>query len=69
MEILPYVFLFYMFISLYMLSFFLIIYFRNKSRFFEYPIPQKNYAVSFIVPAYNEEKTIKETIEHIFANN
>ena len=67
MEILPYVFLFYMFISLYMLSFFLIIYFRNKSRFFEYPIPQKNYAVSFIVPAYNEEKTIKETIEHIFA--
>jgi cellulose synthase/poly-beta-1,6-N-acetylglucosamine synthase-like glycosyltransferase len=67
MEILPYVFLSYMFISLYMLSFFLILYFKNKSKFFEYPIPKKNYTVSFIVPAYNEEKTIKETIEHIFA--
>ena len=65
-EILPYVYLAYMFISLYMLSFFLILYFRNKNRFFDYPKPKKNYSVSFIVPAYNEESTIEETIKHIF---
>lgn len=50
-----------------MLSLFLIIYFRNKHRFFLYPELTKNYSVSFISPAYNEEATIKETIEHIFA--
>jgi len=64
-EILPYVYLTYMFISLYMLSLFLIIYFRNKDNFFGYPEPNKNYTVSFTVPAFNEQDTIKETIEHI----
>ena len=65
-EILSYVYLAYMFISLYMLSFFLILYFRNRKKFFYYPEPKKNYSVSFIVPAYNEEKTIEDTIKHIF---
>jgi cellulose synthase/poly-beta-1,6-N-acetylglucosamine synthase-like glycosyltransferase len=66
-EILPYIYLTYMFISIYMLSLFLIIYSRNKKRFFLYPELSKNYSISFITPAYNEELTIKETIEHIFA--
>lgn len=66
MEFLPYVYLTYMFISLYMLSLFLVIYFRNKNKFFSYPEVTENYSVSFIIPAYNEENTIKETIEHIF---
>lgn len=67
MEFLPYVYLAYMFISLYMLSFFIILYIKNKNRFFDYPTPKKNYSVSFIVPAYNESNTIKETIKHIFS--
>src|SRR3989344_4840597 len=66
MEILPYIYLTYMFISLYMLSFFLILYFKNRKRFFDYPELEKDYPVSFLVPAYNEEKTICDTIEHIF---
>lgn len=65
MEFLPYVYLTYMFISLYMLTLFLIIYFRNRKSFFDYPEPDKNYEVSFIVPAYNEEDSIEESIKHI----
>lgn len=65
-EFLPYVYLTYMFISLYMLSFFLILYFRNRKNFFYYPESKKNYSISFVVPAYNEEKTIGDTIKHIF---
>ena len=66
MAILPYIYLGYMFISLYMLSMFLIIYLKNKKDIFDYPETKKNYSISFIVPAFNEEKTIKDTIEHIF---
>jgi poly-beta-1,6-N-acetyl-D-glucosamine synthase len=66
MDILPIIYLAYMFISIYMLSLFLMIYIRNKKSFFEYPKTNKNYSVSFIVPAYNEGKSITETIEHIF---
>ncbi len=66
MEFLPYVYLTYMFISLYMLSLFLLIYFRNRKYFFDYPKATKEYEVSFVVPAYNEEDSIEETINHIF---
>lgn len=66
MEIIPFVYLAYMFISIYLLAFFLMIYIRNKETFFDYPIAKKNYSVSFIVPAYNEGRTIQETISHIF---
>jgi len=66
MAILPYIYLGYMFISLYFLSMFLIIYLKNKKEIFNYPAAKKKYSVSFIVPAFNEEKTIEDTIKHIF---
>ena len=69
MEILPYVYLTYMFISLYMLSFFLLIYIQNRKTLFKYPESKKKYSISFIVPGYNEEKTISDTIKHIFDIN
>ena len=64
--ILPWVYLGYMFISFYLLLLFLILYFRNRDTFFEIPKLTKKYSVSFLVPAYNEEKTITETIKHLF---
>ncbi len=64
--ILPYVYLTYMFISLYMLSFFIIIYFGNRKQIFFSPEPEKNLTVSFLIAAWNEEATISETIKHIF---
>jgi len=55
-----------MFISLCMLSFFLLIYFRNRYDLFKNPEPEREYEISFLVPAYNEQETLADTIEHIF---
>ncbi|NMB66752.1 glycosyltransferase family 2 protein [Candidatus Woesearchaeota archaeon] len=67
MELLPVIYLSYMFVSMYFLFLFLFLYFLNKKRLFDYPKLKKKYKVSFIIPAYNEERTIKETLEHIFS--
>jgi cellulose synthase/poly-beta-1,6-N-acetylglucosamine synthase-like glycosyltransferase len=66
MEILPFIYLGYMFISLYFLSMFLIIYLKNRKTIFDYPKPKEHFPVSFIVPAYNEGDSIADCIEHIF---
>lgn len=42
------------------------LYIRNRKVFFIYPETNKNYTVSFIVPAYNEEKTIEGSLQNIF---
>lgn len=65
MNILPIIYLIYMFISLYMLMLFILIYIRNKKTFFDYEKPLKKYSVSFVVPAYNEEKSIEDSLKHI----
>lgn len=65
MNFLPVIYLAYMFVSLYLLVFFLLIYFRNRKTFFDSPPVTKHYSVSFVVPAYNEGKTIADTINHI----
>ena len=66
MKFLPYIYLMYMFVSLYFLSLFIILFFRNRKRMFDAPKTNKKYTVSFVIPAYNEGKTIKETIKSIF---
>lgn len=66
MKLLPIIYLGYMFVSIYFLSLFLFLYFNNRKHLFEYPEAKRKYSVSVLVPAWNEEKTIKDTIEHIF---
>jgi len=66
MEILPYIYFAYMFIALYFLSLYFLIYLRNKKDLFSFPELKKNYSISFLVPAFNESKTLADTIEHIF---
>ncbi len=65
MEIVTLIYLGLMFIALYMFFFFIILYLRNKNRFFEYPKAKKRYSVTVLVPAHNEEKTIEDTIRAV----
>ena len=69
MDILPIIYLSYMFVGLYFTCFFLLIYFRNRNELFSFPIPSKPYSLSIIIPAYNEEESIKETVTSVFASN
>ena len=69
MEILPIIYLGYMFISIYFLSLFLSLYVKNRKELFDYPKTEKKYSISVLVPAFNEEKTIKDTIKAIFASD
>jgi len=66
MEFLPYIYLGYMFISLYFLSLYFILYLKNKNDIFSYPEIKKEYSISVLSPAFNEEDTIADTLKHIF---
>jgi biofilm PGA synthesis N-glycosyltransferase PgaC len=66
MELLPIIYLGYMFTAIYLLTFYFLLYFNNKKDLFSYPETNKNYSISVLVPVWNEEKTIEETVKSIF---
>jgi cellulose synthase/poly-beta-1,6-N-acetylglucosamine synthase-like glycosyltransferase len=55
-----YIFLF--FFGIFFLMIFLILHFRNKGALFSNPKPTRFPKVSFLVPAYNEQDSIEETV-------
>lgn len=57
-----------MFVAVYFLSLFLILYIRNKKDLFSYPENDKKYSVSVLVPSFNEQGTIANTIKAIFSS-
>ncbi|MBM3247611.1 glycosyltransferase family 2 protein [Candidatus Pacearchaeota archaeon] len=59
----------YMFISLYFLILTLLLYFKNKDQIGFIPPITKNYSLCILVPAFNEEKTIADTIHAIYSTN
>lgn len=69
MDWLPYVYLGYMFISLYFLILFLMLYFLNRKNLFEIPRAKKRYSISVLVPAFNEQDTIANTLHSIFSSD
>jgi cellulose synthase/poly-beta-1,6-N-acetylglucosamine synthase-like glycosyltransferase len=66
MRALPIIYFAYMFVSLYLLVLILLIYFKNRRTLFGVPQKTKDYSISVIIPAYNEEKTIESTVKNIF---
>lgn len=66
MQILPFIYFAYMFVSFYFLVLTLLVFFKNKKHLFDSPVMTREYGISVIVPAYNEEQSIADTLEHIF---
>lgn len=69
MEILPYIYLAYMFISLYFLTLMLLVYLKHRKSLFEVPELKKHFSVSVLIPVYNEEDAIKDTLDSVFKSD
>jgi len=69
MDTVTIIYLVMFFFGIYFLLLFLILYQRNKETFYDYPKPTKFPTVSFIVPAYNEEDSIANTLNALLAIN
>ncbi|MFH1801620.1 MAG: glycosyltransferase [archaeon] len=65
MEALSVVYLGYIFVSIYFLSLFLLLYSKNKKNLFDFPRTNRKYSISVIVPAFNEENTVENTVNSI----
>jgi len=63
MQLLPFIYLAYMFIAIYMSLLFILLWLKNKDTFFNIPKLKQIYSLSMVVPCYNEEKEIGKTIQ------
>ena len=64
-EVLTIVYLFYMFLALYFLLIFILTFIKNKNEMFAVPSVKKNYTLSIVIPAHNEEDSIRGTVESV----
>ncbi len=51
------------FFGIFFVNIFLVLHFQNKKRLYDYPKPKSFPTISFLVPAYNEEDSIRNTVE------
>lgn len=58
----------FMFIALYLFSFFILLAIKNRATLFHSPNASRARSVSVIIPVYNEEKSVAGTVEHVFAS-
>ena len=65
MDTLTIIYLIFTFLGFYYFFLFTLIYFQNKSKMFEWHKPKKEYSLSIVVPCFNEEKSIEQTIKGI----
>lgn len=59
------VYLIFMFVALYFLSFFILLTIRNKEDLFSYPKHRDDFFISVLTPAHNEEDSIEDTVKHV----
>jgi poly-beta-1,6-N-acetyl-D-glucosamine synthase len=65
MDAITIIYFLYMFVSIYILSLFLISFFRIRKELYNTPKITKEYGVSVLIPAYNEEESIEGTIRSV----
>jgi len=64
-EVLTIIYLVYMFIALYFLLLFSLTFLQNRNNIFSDPKSNKKYSVSVLIPAFNEQDSLKDTVESI----
>jgi len=69
METLTIIYLFYTFLAFYFLFLLSLIYIQNRKEMYESPKITKEYSLSIVVPCYNAEKQIGETIEGLLKSD
>ena len=62
-------YLFYMFVAMYFMFLFAIVFVQNRESIFQIPKPKRNFSVSVLIPAYNEEKSLKGTVESVLESD
>ncbi|MAG39811.1 hypothetical protein CMI41_02485 [Candidatus Pacearchaeota archaeon] len=65
MDALTIIYFVYMFVSIYILSLFLVSFFRIKKELYDTPKITKEYGVSVLIPAHNEEGSIGGTVRAV----
>ena len=69
MDILTGIYLSYSFITFYMLFLLILIYIQNRSRLYEIPEIKNEFSLSIIIPCFNAEKEIENTIENLLKSD
>ncbi|MBI2671946.1 glycosyltransferase [Candidatus Woesearchaeota archaeon] len=65
MDFITIIYLVFIFLSLYVSFLFLLLYFKNKQDLYNYELIKDLPTISVLIPAYNEERNIRETIEAV----
>ena len=68
-EVLTIVYLVYMFIALYFMLLFILTFIQNRREIFLIPKTDKEYSVSVLIPAFNEQDNIKSTVENVLKSD
>jgi len=65
MEWLTGIYLLYIFVALYFLVLFTMTFLQNKKDMFNFPKTDKHYSISVLIPAFNEQDSLKGTVESV----
>jgi cellulose synthase/poly-beta-1,6-N-acetylglucosamine synthase-like glycosyltransferase len=58
-------YLIYAFVALYFMSLYTLLFIPNRKKIFFFPRAEREYSLSMVVPCYNQEKNISQTIESL----